>query len=84
MEERIKIRQQVIEEIKDLYPPEELTMPPLRVVNHEIPLVNPNLRIRHRPAKCPEPLREELRTKIEKYLKAGWWERTIEPSSARF
>ena len=82
MEERIKIRQRIMDEIKDLAALEELVLPPLRAVNHEIPLINPNLVIRHRPAKCPEPLREELRAKIDRYLKAGWWERTNLPSSA--
>ena len=82
MEEREQYRQNIREEIKDLSPPEEMVMPPLRVVNHEIPLINPNLTIRHRPARCPEPLREQLRAKIERYLKAGWWERTTLPSSS--
>ena len=82
MEERIKICQRIMDEIKDLAALEELVLPPLRVVNHEIPLINPNLVIRHRPAKCPEPLREELRAKIDRYLKAGWWEHTNLPSSA--
>ena len=82
MEERIKIRQRIMDEIKDLAALEELVLPPLRAVNHEIPLINPNLVIRHRPAKCPEPLREELRAKIDRYLKAGWWEHTNLPSSA--
>ena len=81
MEERARIRQRIMEEIKDLSLPEELTLPPLRVINHEIPLINPNLTIRHRPAKCPEPLREELRAKVERYLKVGWWVRTTLPSS---
>ena len=82
MEERTKIRQCILDEIEDLAAREELILPPLRAINHEILLINPNLIIRHRPAKCPEPLREELRAKIDRYLKAGWWERTTLPSSA--
>ncbi|KIL56329.1 hypothetical protein M378DRAFT_39106, partial [Amanita muscaria Koide BX008] len=68
--------------IKDLFIPESPELPPLRIVNHEIPLINPNLKLFHRPPKCPEPLREQLRIKVERYLKAGWWERTELPSSA--
>ena len=46
MEERIKIRQCIMDEIKDLAALEELILPPLRAVNHKIPLINPNLVIR--------------------------------------
>ena len=51
------------------------------MINHEIPLINPNLKIHHRPPKCPELLREKLQEKVECYLKAGWWERTDLPST---
>jgi len=72
----------LIDKIQDLYTPREPTLPPLRPINHEIPLINPNLKIIHRAPKCPEPLREELRTKVDKYIKAGWWVPTTLPSSA--
>ena len=62
--------------------PEVPVLPPLRQVNHEIPLKNPNLRIIHRAAKCPEPLRDEFRAKFDRYVKAGWWVHTTLPSSA--
>ncbi|KAF8626390.1 hypothetical protein AX15_004888 [Amanita polypyramis BW_CC] len=57
-------------------------LPPLRIINHEIPLINPNLKIVHRAAKCPEPLRDELKEKVDRYLNAGCWIRTELPSSA--
>ena len=56
-------------------------LPPLRIINHEIPLINLNLKIVHRAAKCPEPLRDELKEKVDRYLKAGCWIRTELPSS---
>jgi hypothetical protein len=62
--------------------PEEPKLPPLRQVNHEISLKNPNLKIIHRPAKCPEPLCKEFRLKFDRYVKAGWWVHTTLPSSA--
>ena len=32
--------------------------------------------------KCPEPLKEKLREKVERYLNAGWWERSNLPMTA--
>jgi hypothetical protein len=52
------------------------------VVSHDIPLINKNQRIRHRPSKCPEPLLLKLKEKVDCYLKAGLWKRTNLPSSA--
>jgi hypothetical protein len=80
-EQRIRLRQQCIEKIKDLLKPKETTLLPLREINHEIQLINPNLRICHRAPKCPEPLRDELKTKVDWYIDAGVWVRTTLPSS---
>jgi hypothetical protein len=73
VEQRDSIRQQWIEKIKDLLKPAETSLPPLREINHKIPLINPNLRINHRAPKCPEPLRDELKQKVDRYLNAGVW-----------
>jgi hypothetical protein len=52
------------------------------LINHEIPLKNPNLRTIHRAPKCPEPLRDKFRQKFDCYVKAGWWVHTTLPSLA--
>jgi hypothetical protein len=80
MEQRDSIRQQWIEKIKDLLKPAETSLPLLREINHEIPLINPNLRINHRVPKCPEPLGDKLKEKVDRYLNAGVWVRTSLPS----
>jgi hypothetical protein len=80
-EQRVRLRQQCIEKIKDLLKPKETTLPPLQEINHEIQLINPNLRICHRAPKCPEPLCDELKTKVNWYIDVGVWVRTTLPSS---
>ena len=57
-----------------------MTLPPLWEINHEIPLINLNLRINHRAPKCPEPLHDELKEKVDWYLEAGVWVRMSLPS----
>ena len=81
MEEWTQICQEILEGIKDLAPLENLTLPPLREVNHKILLINPNLTIRHQLSKCPEAFREDLMAKVKQYLKASWWEHTTLPLS---
>ena len=52
--------------------PEEL--PPLREVNHEINLINPDHRYTYHLPRCPEAYREEFYSKLDRYTRAGWWE----------
>jgi len=53
--------------------PVPLEMPPLREVNHQIPLKEPNKKFRENTLRCPAALQEALATKIDRYVKAGWW-----------
>jgi hypothetical protein len=69
-----QLREHWGEEYADMFagvPPE---MPPLRVINHEINLIDDNKRINYRLPKCPDALREELSAKVKRYTDAGWWE----------
>ena len=53
--------------------PAPLEMPPLREVNHRIPLKEPSKKFRENTPRCPAALQEALATKIDRYVKAGWW-----------
>jgi Reverse transcriptase (RNA-dependent DNA polymerase) len=52
--------------------PEKL--PPLREVNHQIPLIDENKRYKYHTPRCPDLLKPELVEKIARYTRAGWWE----------
>ncbi len=54
-------------------PVEDTELPPLRAINHKIPLINVNKVYSWRPSKCPEPLREQWIAKRNAYLKTGRW-----------
>ncbi|KAF8230744.1 hypothetical protein L208DRAFT_1280352 [Tricholoma matsutake] len=49
------------------------TLPPLREINHHIPLVDEQKRYNYHLPKCPDSMRKPLAEKISKYCKAGWW-----------
>ena len=70
------------ERIADLTGPIPLELPPLREVNHRIPLIEENKKVKGRLPKCPEQLFPQLLEKIEKYTKANWWvEANVESAS---
>ena len=49
-------------------------LPPWREVNHEIHLVDNDKRYKYYTPCCPNSLHDELHTKINRYVNAGWWE----------
>ncbi len=54
-------------------PPEKL--PPLREVNHMIPLIDKAKKYQYYTPKCPDSMKPQLLEKIKQYQQLGWWER---------
>ncbi|KAF7964564.1 hypothetical protein HWV62_5606, partial [Athelia sp. TMB] len=52
----------------------ETGLPPLRAINHTIPLINDGVVYKQRPSRCPEMLRPIWNEKRDAYLKTGRWE----------
>ncbi|KAI0039908.1 hypothetical protein FA95DRAFT_1469468, partial [Auriscalpium vulgare] len=48
-------------------------LPPMREVNHAIPLIDEEMKYRYHLSRCPEALQEQLKQKIARYVEAGWW-----------
>src|SRR5258708_18335480 len=48
-------------------------LPPMRVVNHRINLVNMSIRHPEQCATCPQALEDQLREKMTCYEHAEWW-----------
>jgi reverse transcriptase-like protein/aspartyl protease/zinc knuckle protein len=53
---------------------EEMELPPLRAINHTIPLIDVDKTYRWRPSRCPEIFREQWIQKKNAYVKSGRWE----------
>lgn len=56
---------------------EDTPLPPLRIINHKIPLIDEEKRYTFQPSRCAEVLRSQWMEKRDKYLKSGCWERRV-------
>ena len=69
-----RLREQWLDRYSDILGPIPLELPPLREVNHHIPLIDEDIRYNYHLPRCPEALESELREKTNRYISAGWWE----------
>jgi hypothetical protein len=60
-------------------PPE---LPPMREINHRIPLIDEDKQYNYHLPRCPDTLKGELFEKIERYTTNGWWEECRVPQAA--
>jgi len=49
-------------------------LPPLREVNHEINLINPDAKYTYHLPRCPTAFRGQFYDKLNRYIAARWWE----------
>ncbi|KIK33352.1 hypothetical protein CY34DRAFT_27054 [Suillus luteus UH-Slu-Lm8-n1] len=73
--------EKVRDHLKDLAHPlcakaSETRLPPLRAINHTIPLIDEGKIYPWRPSRCPEPLRPQWAEKRRSYLASGRWQVT--------
>ena len=72
-----KLRAELRKDAEDLCTdPSKTALPPLRDVNHTIPLIERKKVYRFRPSKCPEAFREQWLEKKNSYLAMGRWRTT--------
>ena len=67
------LRQKWIKKFACVFGPPPPELPPLRAVNHSIPLINPDAQYASRPPRCSAALFPQLREKTQRYVDAGWW-----------
>jgi hypothetical protein len=69
-----RLREQLLNEVRDLCKSaHETPLPPMRAVNHTIPLIDKERVYKWRPSRCPEAVRPFWNEKRDQYLKAGRW-----------
>jgi len=57
-------------------------LPPLREVNHRIPLIDEGKQYSYHFPRCPDALKQQLSDKIRAYTDTGWWEMKSVPQAA--
>jgi hypothetical protein len=68
------LRKLLRQEAEDLCPDTSMTaLPPMRAVNHTIPLIDEKKIYHFRPSKCPDAFRDQWRKKKNAYLETGRW-----------
>ena len=67
------LRQKWVKRFEPIFGPPPARLPPMREVNHTIPLINPDAKYSTRPPRCSSAMFPLLREKTERYVKAGWW-----------
>src|SRR5258706_8343437 len=77
-----QLRERWLKEISDITGPIPLELPQFWEVNHHIPLIDPHKPIKHHYSKCPDTLHPALMEKIDRYVRAGWWEEMNVPQAS--
>ena len=57
-------------------------LPPLREINHRIPLIDENKRYHYHLPRCPDAMKPQLMEKLRTYVDAGWWIPKAVPQAA--
>ena len=76
------LRKKWVESAADILTGAPPHLPPLREVNHKIPLKDDNMRYTYHLPRCPDAMKTQLSDKIQRYTNAGWWEESNVPQAA--
>lgn len=77
-----RLREAWITECQDIMNGTPSKLPPLREINHRIPLIEPDKVYNYHLPRCPEAVKVALSAKIERYEQAGWWKRAVVTQAA--
>ena len=76
------LREQWFVEYADIFNRVPLELPPLREINHWIPLIDDGKRYYYHLPRCPDAMKLQLMEKLQQYVGAGWWILKAVPQAA--
>jgi len=77
-----RLRDRILSEYKNQLGRVVAKLPPLREVNHWIPLVDKGKQYAYHLPRCPDSLKSQLAEKIQLYTNAKWWIMASVPQAA--
>jgi hypothetical protein len=76
------IRHQILQRHAKVYRPRPEKLPPWHEINHEMNWIDKSIDYCYHLPRCPKALQGQLRNKIERYVRAGWWSEQTSPQAA--
>lgn len=67
------LRERWLERYKDMLAGVPEKLPPMREINHRIPIIDENHTYRYHHPRCADALKPKLLEKIQRYVRSGWW-----------
>ena len=77
-----RLREQWFTKYADIFNGVPLELPPLREINHRIPLIDDGKRYYYHLPRCPDAMKPQLMEKLRQYVGAGWWIPKAVPQAA--
>ena len=77
-----QLRDQWFEKFADILNGVPSELPPLREINHWIPLIDEGKRYHYHLPCCPDAMKPQLMEKLRQYMDAGWWISKAVPQAA--
>ena len=81
-EELAQLRREWLDSCQDILNGAPSCLPPLREINHRIPIIDESKVYNYHLPRCPVSIKQALSDKIERYEKAGWWKRAVATQAA--
>lgn len=82
MDDAPQLRKQWFENYKDITNGVPEVLPPLREVNHRIPIIDSSKVYHYHLPRCPDAMKPALMEKLRRYNRAGWWKFKTAPQAA--
>ncbi|KAI0792980.1 hypothetical protein BC629DRAFT_1287372, partial [Irpex lacteus] len=68
-----RLRERWLTEYADMLAGVPERLPPMREINHRIPIIDEKHTYRYHHPRCSDALKPKLLEKIERYTRSGWW-----------
>jgi len=76
------VHKRIIVKFADIFGGVPSELPPLREINHRIPLMDNGKQYNYHLPRCPDAMKPQLMEKLRLYVDSGWWVPKAVPQAA--